>query len=128
MRNNLSSIDLNTPFPSNGEYSLMTKLTGTQKYHQNLSSEGTDAPRFKRKVILVTKHFKDILIRSYPNFVQIIISPVTTGLRHTINANVCDELIDIMKQLIPLDDCKAILITGIGQTFCQGNSLNFRYL
>ena len=90
-----------------------------------MSSESSEAPCVERKVILVTKHFKDILIRSYPNFVQIIISPVTTGLRHTINANVCDELMDIMKQLIPLDDFKAILITGIGQTFCQGNSLTF---
>ena len=71
---------------------------------------------------LVTKHFKDISIRSYPNFAQVILSPVTTGIRYTINPNVCDELIDVLKQLISDDECRAVLVTGIGSTFCQGNN------
>ena len=81
-----------------------------------------DSPDTQRRVNLVTKHFKDVLVRSYPNFVQVILSPVTTGIRHTVNANVCDELMDIMKQLLPDQECRAVLVTGIGQTFCQGNT------
>ena len=91
------------------------KQAGNQKH-------SADIARNERKSELVTKHFKDILIRSYANFVQIIISPVTTGLKHTLNANVCEELMDIMKQLLNINDCKAVLLTGIGTTFCQGTS------
>ena len=111
--------DCNIPVVSNGDSQVTSKTSGTQK-NTNCSQPDIEVLRVDRKVTLITKHFKDILIRSYPNFVQIILSPVTTGLRHTVNANVCDELIDIMKQLLSVDDCKAILITGIGQTFCQG--------
>jgi hypothetical protein len=39
------------------------------------------------------------LIRTYPLFAQIMISPVTTGLKNSINVNVCDELIDALKQV-----------------------------
>ena len=108
---NLSSVDLKAPFSNDDEPKLAHKQMGNQK----------DTSRNERKYELVTKNFKDILIRSYPSFVQIIISPVTTGLKHTINVNVCEELIDVMKQLLNIKDCKAILLTGIGSTFCQGN-------
>ena len=55
--------------------------------------------------------------------VQIILSPATTGIRHSINANVCDEIVDILKQVedIPV---RGILLTGIGETFCQGVDLS----
>ena len=59
-----------------------------------------------------TKHFKDILLRTYGTFVQIILSPASTGLKNSVNANVCDELIDILKQLEGDSECRAIMITG----------------
>ena len=40
---------------------------------------------------LNTKNLKDLLVRTYPSFAQIIISPVSTGLRHTINTNVVSD-------------------------------------
>ena len=110
------------PYKNNGEYKLASKVNGIQNSQTLPLLKTVDVPRVERKVNLVTKHFKDILIRSYTSFVQIIVSPVTTGLRHTVNANVCDELIDVMKQLLPADDCKAVLITGISKTFCQGKN------
>ena len=100
-------------FNNDDEPRLAHKQMASQKYFG-------DTSRSERKPELITKHFKDILIRSYSSFVQIIMSPVTTGLKHTINVNVCEELIDVMKQLLNIDDCKAILLTGIGTTFCQG--------
>ena len=41
-----------------------------------------------------SKHYKDIQIRTHSSFVQIILSPSSTGLRHSINSNVCEELVD----------------------------------
>ena len=109
----LSNDFLKEVFNNDDEPRLAHKQMGNQKYFG-------DTSRSERKPELITKHFKDILIRSYSSFVQIIMSPVTTGLKHTINVNVCEELIDVMKQLLNIDDCKAILLTGIGTTFCQG--------
>ena len=45
-----------------------------------------------------SKNYKDILIRTYPTFAQILISPVTTGLKNSLNANVCEEIIDALRQ------------------------------
>ena len=70
-----------------------------------------------------SKNFKDILIRTYSSFVQVILSPTTTGLKHSINANVCEELINILKQVEDDSECRAVLLTGIGGTFCQGADL-----
>ena len=70
-----------------------------------------------------SKHYKDIQIRTHSSFVQIILSPSSTGLRHSINSNVCEELVDCLKQVedIPV---RGILLTGIGETFCQGIDLS----
>ena len=70
-----------------------------------------------------TKHFKDILLRTYSTFVQVILSPSSTGLKNSVNINVCDEMIDVLKQLESDPECRAIMITGIGGTFCQGVDL-----
>ena len=70
-----------------------------------------------------TKHFKDILLRTYGTFAQVILSSTSTGLKGSINANVCEELIDILKQLDGDSECRAIMLTGIGGTFCQGVDL-----
>jgi hypothetical protein len=45
-----------------------------------------------------SKNFKDILIRTYPTFAQILISPVTTGLKNSLNSNVCEEIMDALRQ------------------------------
>ena len=113
LQTKISSDYLKEVFNNDDEPRLAQKQMGNQKHLG-------DTSRNERKPELITKHFKDILIRSYSSFVQIIMSPVTTGLKHTINVNVCEELIDVMKQLLNIDDCKAILLTGIGTTFCQG--------
>ena len=46
---------------------------------------------------LNTKNYKDVLIRTYSSFAQIIMSPSTTGLKQSINANVCEELTDALR-------------------------------
>jgi hypothetical protein len=70
-----------------------------------------------------SKHHKDVLIRTYPSFAQVILNPSTTGLKHSVNMNVCDELIDVLKQLNDDAECRAILVTGMGGVFCQGVDL-----
>ncbi len=70
-----------------------------------------------------TKNYKDVLIRTYPSFAQVILSPTTTGLRNSVNPNVCDELIDALKQLGNDPECRGVLVTGLGGVFCQGIDL-----
>ena len=67
-----------------------------------------------------SKHFKDILLRTYSTFVQVILSPSSTGLKNSVNVNVCEELCDLLRQLESDPECRAIMITGMGGTFCQG--------
>jgi len=73
---------------------------------------------------LNTKSLKDVLVRTYPSFAQIILSPVTSGLRHTINVNVIEELIDLLGQCANDEECKAVLVSGIGGTFTNGVDLS----
>jgi len=73
---------------------------------------------------LNTKNLKDLLVRTYPSFAQIIISPVSTGLRHTINTNVIDELIELLGQCATDPECKSVLLTGLGGTFSHGLDLS----
>ena len=71
-----------------------------------------------------TKNYKDVLIRTHPSFAQVILSPATTGLKNSINPNVCDELIDALKQLGNDPECRGVLVTGLGGVFCQGVDLS----
>ena len=72
----------------------------------------------------VNKQYKDILIRSYPTFSQIIMCPSTTGLKYSMNVNVFDEITDAMKLLREDESCKAVLLSGLGGVFCQGIDLS----
>jgi enoyl-CoA hydratase/carnithine racemase len=72
----------------------------------------------------INKQYKDIFIRSYPNFSQIIMCPSTTGLKHSINVNVLEEMTDAMRLLADDATCRAVLVTGLGPIFCQGVDLS----
>ena len=72
----------------------------------------------------VNKQYKDILIRSYPTFSQIIMCPSTTGLKYSMNVNVFDEITDAMKLLREDETCKAVMVSGLGGVFCQGIDLS----
>ena len=75
-------------------------------------------------VTYVNKQYKDILIRSYPTFSQIIMCPSTTGLKYSMNVNVFDEITDAMKLLREDETCKAVMLSGLGGVFCQGIDLS----
>ena len=65
-------------------------------------------------------HFSYVNLGTYSSFAQIILSPSTTGMKHSINANVCEEIVDALRQLGDDSECRAILVTGIGGAFCNG--------
>lgn len=73
-----------------------------------------------------TKHMKDVVVRTYPSFVQVMLAPVTTGLRHTLNANVCEELMEVCRQAEAEDGCRAVVVSGLGHStpFCLGVDLS----
>ena len=72
----------------------------------------------------VNKQYKDIFIRSYPTFSQIILCPSSTGLKYSMNVNVFEEITDAMKVLNEDETCKAVMLSGLGGVFCQGIDLS----
>ena len=61
---------------SKSQSTLNAALTGASTLDSNLRSNRT------RPWKIVTKHFKDILLRTYSTFVQVILSPSSTGLKN----------------------------------------------
>ena len=65
-------------------------------------------------------HFR----RSFPNFVQIILCPTTTGLRHTLGAHTIAEVLDALDLLAAhADEARAVVVSGLGGCFCAGVDL-----
>ena len=59
---------------------------------------------------LNTKNFKDVLIRTYSTFAQIILSPSTTGIKNSVNPNLLEEFSDALKQLDADPECRGKLL------------------
>ncbi|TRY63270.1 hypothetical protein TCAL_04659 [Tigriopus californicus] len=71
----------------------------------------------------ITKQYREIVVRSYPTFAQIIFTPGTTGMQFSFNINVFEEIIDAMQILLDDPTCKAVVFSGLGDLFCQGVDL-----
>lgn len=71
----------------------------------------------------ITKQYREIVVRSYPTFAQIIFTPGTTGMQFSFNITVFEEIIDAMQILLDDPTCKAVVFSGLGDLFCQGVDL-----
>eukprot|EP00095_Tigriopus_kingsejongensis_P001331 snap_masked-scaffold1962_size23816-processed-gene-0.4 protein:Tk01331 transcript:snap_masked-scaffold1962_size23816-processed-gene-0.4-mRNA-1 annotation:"chromodomain y-like protein" len=71
----------------------------------------------------ITKQYREIQVRSYPTFAQIIVAPASTGMKFSFNITVFEEIIDAMQLLLEDHTCKAVVLTGLGQVFSQGVDL-----
>ena len=66
--------------------------------------------------------------RSYPNFVQILLCPSTTGLKFTLSANVIAEVLDALDVIAArAPEARAVVVSGVGSGgdgwFCAGVDL-----
>ncbi|KAK3855009.1 hypothetical protein Pcinc_038560 [Petrolisthes cinctipes] len=68
-------------------------------------------------------HYRDISLRKFSNFTQIILSPSTTKMKNALNSRVLRELCEALNILRRDETVKMVLLTGTGSTFCQGVDL-----
>ncbi|XP_050711509.1 uncharacterized protein LOC126995719 isoform X2 [Eriocheir sinensis] len=68
-------------------------------------------------------HFRDIALRKFNNFTQIILSPSTTKMKNALNSRVLREMCEALNTLKRDDSVRIVLVTGTGSTFCQGVDL-----
>ncbi|KAK4297586.1 hypothetical protein Pmani_030015 [Petrolisthes manimaculis] len=68
-------------------------------------------------------HYRDISLRKFSNFTQIILSPSTTKMKNALNSRVLRELCEALNILRRDESVKMVLLTGTGSTFCQGVDL-----
>ncbi|XP_045625804.2 uncharacterized protein [Procambarus clarkii] len=68
-------------------------------------------------------HYRDISLRKFNNFMQIILSPSTTKMKNALNSRVLRELCEALNILKRDDSVRIVLLTATGSTFCQGVDL-----
>ncbi|KAG0722928.1 Chromodomain Y-like protein [Chionoecetes opilio] len=68
-------------------------------------------------------HFRDIALKKFNNFTQIILSPSTTKMKNALNSRVLRELCEALSILKRDESVRIVLLTGTGSTFCQGVDL-----
>uniref|UniRef100_A0A1B6MCK1 Uncharacterized protein n=1 Tax=Graphocephala atropunctata TaxID=36148 RepID=A0A1B6MCK1_9HEMI len=64
--------------------------------------------------------YKEMTLKRHDHLVEIILAPVSTKLRNTLNTNVLKELVAVLKGLALDENCRVVLVTCSGDTFCQG--------
>ncbi|CAB4055660.1 CDY [Lepeophtheirus salmonis] len=107
------------------EYFRLWKSSTRYCLNENKSEEEKKKKPFESDDIRgVHMNFRDILIRTYSNFVQIILSPTSTGIKNTINVNVCEELSDAINTLKKDPNCRAVIVSGLGNVFSYGIDLS----
>ncbi|KAK7055036.1 hypothetical protein SK128_015127 [Halocaridina rubra] len=68
-------------------------------------------------------HYRDISLRKFNNFTQIILSPSTTKMKNSFNSRVLRELCEALSTLKRDESVRMVLLTATGPTFCQGVDL-----
>ncbi|XP_066951806.1 putative leucine-rich repeat-containing protein DDB_G0290503 isoform X2 [Macrobrachium rosenbergii] len=68
-------------------------------------------------------HYRDIALRKFNNFTQIIMSPSTTKMKNSLNSRVLRELCEALNILKRDETVRMVLLTATGPTFCQGVDL-----
>ncbi|KAF2366548.1 Crotonase superfamily [Trinorchestia longiramus] len=67
--------------------------------------------------------YRDIVIRKMNNFAHIIMAPVTTKIKNSLNSRVLRELCDVLSAIRGDSSVRLVLITSNGSSFCQGVDL-----
>lgn len=67
--------------------------------------------------------FSEIYVRLYESFAQVTIAPAKTKLTASLGPSTMDEIVRLLNFVASTKMYKAVLLTGIGNVFCQGVDL-----
>ncbi|KAG8225530.1 hypothetical protein J437_LFUL006069, partial [Ladona fulva] len=96
----------------------------SSKLGKQLESKECTRQRFSWRQNAGTFCYKEICLRRYENFVQIILAPCSTVMKNSLNVQVLHEFQDALQQLRRDRNCRVVLVTSTGSTFCQGIDLH----
>lgn len=97
---------------------------GSQKNRQRIGGESVrQSQRASVRQSEGNYHYRDISLRKFNNFTQIILSPSTTKMKNALNSRVLRELCEALNILKRDESVRIVLLTATGSTFCQGVDL-----
>ncbi|KAK8736838.1 hypothetical protein OTU49_004670 [Cherax quadricarinatus] len=115
------------PNPSVASLSPLLKPyegNGSQKNRQRIGGESVrQSQRASVRQSEGNYHYRDISLRKFNNFTQIILSPSTTKMKNALNSRVLRELCEALNILKRDESVRIVLLTATGSTFCQGVDL-----
>ncbi|XP_071453310.1 uncharacterized protein [Hetaerina americana] len=100
------------------------KKRANNKIGRPLDSKESFRQRSSGRQNAGTYNYKEICLRRYENFVQVILTPGSTKMKNSLNVQVLHEFRDALQQLRRDEFCRVVLVTSTGSTFCQGLDLH----
>lgn len=117
----------NIPSPSVSSFPSLVRTidgSGQQKSRQRIGGESLrQSQRASVRQSESNYHYRDISLRKFNNFTQIILSPSTTKMKNALNSRVLRELCEALNLLKRDESVRMVLLTATGSTFCQGVDL-----
>jgi len=85
----------------------------------------TDEAEMRDPNNLIPGQFNQIFVRFYETFAQITISTNKIKMKGSLNPSMIDEITHALNYTTEVKRLKGVIITGVGNIFCQGVDLNF---
>jgi len=85
----------------------------------------TDEGEMRDPNNLIPGQFNQIFVRFYETFAQITISTNKIKMKGSLNPSMIDEITHALNYTAEVKRLKGVIITGVGNIFCQGVDLNF---
>ncbi|XP_042225363.1 nucleoporin nup211-like isoform X2 [Homarus americanus] len=117
----------NISSPTAASFSSLVRTfdgSGHQRSRQRIGGESVrQSQRASVRQSEGNYHYRDISLRKFNNFTQIILSPSTTKMKNALNSRVLRELCEALNILKRDESVRMVLLTATGSTFCQGVDL-----
>jgi len=85
----------------------------------------TDEAEMRDPNNLIPGQFNQIFVRFYETFAQITISTNKIKMKGSLNPSMIDEITHALNYTAEVKRLKGVIVTGVGNIFCQGVDLNF---
>jgi len=85
----------------------------------------TDESEMRDPNNLIPGQYNQIFVRFYENFAQITISTNKIKMKGSLNPSMIDEITHALNYTAESKRLKGVIVTGVGNIFCQGVDLNF---
>ena len=85
----------------------------------------TDESEIRDPNNLIPGQYNQIFVRFYETFAQITISTNKNKMKGSLNPSMIDEITHALNYTAEAKRLKGVIVTGVGNIFCQGVDLNF---